>query len=314
MTGKPLRSQSLNEPSTIRCGTAADWCLRIVILLQCIGLSGKYVFSRRESESDVYGYLFFDYGWPEQLAQRIDDGGAIACLIAGVIVMLIGTWGWRGRSIGRAQLRTPVVGCIDHVALATVFAWFLIISFTHMLRGEPFASLSLGEHAVRYCAAAALSLLLMHSTSISRAGDLGQPWAMRLLVIASAATFVVHGYKAVLRYSPFTDLILLTDMNMTGIGLSQSTAESALVVIGIIDILVAALLMLSRCAGFALYRSFALYMVFWGCLTSLSRVTAYGWEAWPETLIRAANWGAPLAIVIYDGWTTTMNTKQDSMG
>jgi hypothetical protein len=283
------------------------WCLRLVVVLQCIGLAGKYFLSTYESESDVYGFLFFDHGWPESVAQQIDDAGAITCLVAGLITVLCGLLFKPGR----------VSSFVTFVSLLTVFVWFLAISITHMLRGEPFALLSLGEHAVRYTVPFALAILLIplrisndmrpKSEFAERNAAFSQhldQWAMTLLVLASSATFLVHGYKAFVRYGPFTDLILLSDARWFGLELSQSTAESALVVIGIIDILVALLLITTR------WRVIAIYMAFWGLLTSISRMTALGFAAWPETLIRAANWGAPLAFVIYDGWSRTSNSKR----
>jgi hypothetical protein len=39
-------------------------------------------------------------------------------------------------------------------------------------------------------------------------------------------------------------------------------------------------------------------MAIWGFVTAVSRVTAFGWERWPDLMIRAANGGIPLLLWI----------------
>ncbi len=64
-------------------------------------------------------------------------------------------------------------------------------------------------------------------------------------------------------------------------------------VIGVLDLLVAFFLL-------TLQSRFAVgYMAAWGLVTASSRTTAFGFDAWPETLLRAANGGVPIAIMIY---------------
>ena len=48
-------------------------------------------------------------------------------------------------------------------------------------------------------------------------------------------------------------------------------------------------------------------MALWGIITACSRITANGWEAYPEALIRAANGGLPLAILLY--WLNRQRLK-----
>ncbi|MFG0265712.1 MAG: hypothetical protein ACF8AM_11275, partial [Rhodopirellula sp. JB055] len=98
-------------------------------------------------------------------------------------------------------------------------------------------------------------------------------------------------------YAPFIDLILLSDMQWTEFGFRQASVERILVVIGILDILVALALLIFRS------RAAAFYMVVWGLVTAASRMTALGMDAWPETWIRIANGGVPLAILIHWSWT-----------
>lgn len=274
--------------------TALGWCLRIVVWLQCLGISGRYLFSPNQTESDVYGMLFFDWDWNEPLAQRIDDLGTLACLAAGWVVLISGFWWERFSQAGptsSAPLGDPpgeptrwsrIIGILEIAAGLTIAVWCFAMATTHFIRGGLYSELSWGEYAVRYTAPLALVLI-----------RLGKPnFAVYLLRIAAAAVFLVHGYKAWQGYGPFTDLILLTDAKLFQFEWEQPFVEGLLVVIGIVDIVAAVLLIGTR------WRSVAIYMAFWGIITAASRITALGFPAWPETLIRAANGGVPLVLAL----------------
>ncbi len=299
--------------------------LRIVVVIQCFGVGGRYLFSSMETESDVYGWLYFDCHWSESLAQSIDNAGALMTLVAGGLLCLTG---WRMTKPMNESPRDEILRRLDRAAAWWVALWMLLNTAAHMMRAAVFAELSLAEHAVRYAAPIALALFSgardrapggtghvndsdtgdlfgEHATKVAPKLDVdtrafSQPRrtrvAIHILVVAAAFTFAAHGYKAFECYAPFTDLILLSDMQWTDTGCTQTTAEQLLVAIGIADIVVALALLLIRS------RLAAFYMVVWGSVTAASRMTAFGFDAWPETLIRIANGGVPLAILIY--WMT----------
>lgn len=269
-------------------------CLLCIVLLQSMGVAGMYLLSSSEMESDVYGLLFFDWGWPEDLAQRIDDAGALGTLVgAGLAipgVVLLSSLGGdiaSGTRISRQWLRLLLLTNLCFIA-----SWMLAIAVTQMVRGGAFVEYALGEHAVRFAVPLALALLLAPATGWISGERLRQT-SMGLLTLATAATFIVHGYKAICLYGQFTDLILLSSARWTSLQLTQSTAEGALWVIGVVDVVVALLLIGTR------WRMIAAYMALWGLITACSRMTAMGAGAWPEVLIRSANWGAPLALLLY---------------
>ena len=60
----------------------ANWVLRWVVVIQCVGLGGRYLLSSGETESDIYGWLYFDLLWPERICQGIDDAGMVLTLVA----------------------------------------------------------------------------------------------------------------------------------------------------------------------------------------------------------------------------------------
>lgn len=280
------------EAERISHSLAMAVCLRIVVVVQCFGLGGRYLFASLETESDVYGWLYFDCHWSESIAQSIDNLGALATLFAGGVLCLNGLL--IRKPMGDSSW-SRVVGWLDRTAAVWIAIWMLLIAAAHMMRAAVFAELSLPEHAVRYIAPLALAVCggvgVASCVSSSRTRI-----AVIMLAVAASCTFAAHGYKAYQCYAPFIDLILLSDMQWTNAGFTQATAEKLLVAIGIADILVALVLLAFRS------RIAAFYMVVWGLVTAASRMTALGMEAWPETLIRIANGGVPLVILIH--WTT----------
>lgn len=266
-------------------------CLRVVVVVQCFGLGARYLFSSLETESDVYGWLYFDCDWPESIAQSIDNMGALTTLFAGGILCLNGLLLRKSPS---DSSWTRIAGWMDRAAAVWIAIWMLLIAAAHMMRAAVFAELSLFEHAVRYIAPLALAVGggMGVASCVSSART---RIAVILLAVAASLTFAAHGYKAYECYAPFIDLILLSDMQWTEAGITQATAEKLLVAIGIADILVALVLLVFRS------RFAAFYMVVWGLVTAASRMTALGLEAWPETLIRIANGGVPIVILIH--WT-----------
>jgi hypothetical protein len=243
-------------------------------------------------ESDVYGWLYFDCHWSESLAQSIDNAGAILTLVAGGVLCLTGWLMWKMPAESRWF---SVIHKLDQAAAGWSALWMLLLAAAHMMRAAVFAELSLPEHAVRFVAPLALAVCsgfgAAKYSSSSRAG-----FALVMLMVAASFTFAAHGYKAYACYAPFIDLILLSDMQWTDIGFTQAAVERKLVVIGVLDILVALVLLVFRS------RAAAFYMVVWGLVTAASRMTALGLDAWPETWIRIANGGVPLAILIHWSW------------
>ena len=83
-----VRANELSDRLDVAAGSrTVQFWMHVVVLLQSIGVGGKYYFSPIETESDIYGFLFFDHGWPEDVAQWIDDGGAVGCVVAGCVLV-----------------------------------------------------------------------------------------------------------------------------------------------------------------------------------------------------------------------------------
>ena len=282
----------LDQAKTTIAVRRMDFWLRFVILVQCVGLGGRYLFSSYETESDIYGWLYFDCDWSEPLAQSIDNCGSLITVIAGVMIFCIAAI--RGRLFNGSPW--PNVFCwLNRTAAVWIAIWMVLISLAHMMRTSVFAELVPAEHAVRYIAPLAIffSGEIVFCLHDKNKIQFAAKFAITLLMLSASATFAAHGYKAVQCFGLFTDLILLSNLDFTRIDLSQQNAERLLIIVGVLDIVAAIALLLFRS------RLAICYMAIWGFVTAASRMTAMGVDAWPEFLLRFANGGVPIAILLY---------------
>ena len=157
--------------------------------------------------------------------------------------------------------------------------------------GNPFHATDPYGHAVRYLAPFVL-LLLWNGKGI----DLRMEWALRL---AAAGTFLGHGLCCWWLKPGFTDLILGSMDTFMGGGWEvaeqrQVFAENALVWIALQDFVLSGLVILPK-----RLRWVALWMAIWASVSALSRLTAFGWERWPDLFIRICNGGIPLLLWLH---------------
>ena len=282
----------LNQADTTKAVRRVDYWLRFVILVQCVGLGGRYLFSPYETESDIYGWLYFECDWPEPLAQSIDNCGSWMTVIAGVLLFSIGQM---RRQLTDQSHWLHVSHLLNRTATVWIAVWMLLIALAHMMRTSIFAELVPAEHAVRYVAPLALffSGEVILPPKARTKNYRAEKIAITLLMLSACVTFAAHGYKALECYGPFTDLILLSNLEWTKFDLSQKNAERLLISIGVLDIVAAIALLVFRA------RLAFIYMAIWGFVTAASRMTAMGVDAWPEFLLRFANGGVPIAILLY---------------
>jgi hypothetical protein len=216
----------------------------------------------------VNGLLYFDLGLEEGLARTVDRVAA-GLLAAGGLLVLLRPWRWPA---------------------ALVLLWLVALASSITLRGDSeFSGIALPAHATRYGAPLALLLLALP----------GEAPARGCLRLAAALTFVTHGYEALVHNPHFLDLLLLSARRV-GARLTEAQASAALDLIGWTDLVVAALVLLTR------WRAVALYMAVWGAITAASRVTALGPGAWTEVGLRAANALVPLALAL--SWSAAAGT------
>ena len=264
---------------------AVIWTLRISIAIQCLGLAREALLF----QSPVFGFLW-----------NPPDVGGLGWNEVRVV--------WIHRIVGwclvAAALLTLVRPCWP--VLVPVVLWQLLhaVAKTRM-GGDPFYEISLLAQSTRIIAP--LGLILLDPWPLN-------PWsraakhlsagrvtgAFVLLRSAVAITFAAHGYEAWQRHPKFVDFNIVVAHRLLGWSMTQGTAEATLVIIGTIDLVAAALLLLGP-----RWRAVAFYMAFWGLVTALARVVyagAAGFSgAYHQTFLRACHAGVPLAIGLY--WT-----------
>ncbi|HCA67575.1 MAG: hypothetical protein UW39_C0032G0019 [Parcubacteria group bacterium GW2011_GWC2_44_17] len=113
-------------------------------------------------------------------------------------------------------------------------------------------------------------------------------WVLR---IAVAGEFVGHGVFALQVKEGWIKYF-------TALGLSPAFAQSALPLIGAVDIILAFLILIKP------IRIVLLWMALWGLWTAILRPIG-GDPIW-DFVERSANWGAPLAILILRGFPKTL--------
>lgn len=251
--------------------------LRVVVAVQCLGAAGRVL--SMGAESTIARFLMFNQGWTEARALQVDQYGAYALIACAILTLLRPCW--------------PV--------LLPVTAWFAATSAMAVIRDEGAVPvLEPFEHAARY--GAPLALLLLDFWPPTLKSHLGRTaLCMWILRLAAAATFAGHGIVALLHGMEgghFVDLLTAFCEKVLGRQISEGDARWALAVIGGIDLGLAVNVVVSRS------KPVVLYMAFWGFATASTRIVLMGLEAWPEVLIRAANGGIPLVLLLY--WTLSI--------
>ncbi len=188
-------------------------------------------------------------------------------------------WAWL--LIGSAVAGLHPRAFAAHLVTAALMA---LLMCADVVQGEILPQLTPFSQASRYIAPLALALLLARPSS--------DRFAIATLRISAAATFAGHGARALHHDSSFADLIFSTALNLFDLEIEQGTVESTLTVIGICDLLLAALVTTGR------FRWPLALMAGWGLITALSRLAQYELEGWRLVLERLPNAAVPLSAFI----------------
>jgi len=246
--------------------------LRVIVAVQCFGAAAMSL--SMGADSTISEFLASDLNWPAEKCQQVDDYAAYGLISCGVLTLLRPCW----------PVLLPVAG------------WFLGASIVPLVgNSSPTAILEPIEHAARYCAP--LALLLLDFWPPKLKSYLGRTVAcMWLLRLAAAATFAGHGIVALMHGMDgghFVELLTVTSDKVFGWEMSADETRWTLVAIGAIDIGLALNVLVSRS------KPIVVYMAIWGFATAASRLVVMGPQAYPEFLIRAANGGIPLVLLLY---------------
>jgi len=259
--------------------------LRITVALQCVG---NWRWFAQIGESPLLSWMISpeDVGglnWNEATGLAVQQATGWLALAAGVCVLLRPCAAVLG-PLALLQLLLAVAMWRTGYGYPPQAAW---------LAPQLAALFPLAAQSARI--AAPLALLLLDPWRAERPLSSRRiRLAMGLLLGAVVFAFLSHGIEAWQRYPVFIDLLICTSDRLFGVELSQSRAETMLRVIGVFDIFVAIACLFPR------LRGVLWWMAFWGGVTALSRVTAFGWEpTWHGAATRMPHLGVPLAVVLY---------------
>lgn len=233
--------------------------LRVAIALTCAGVAAQLLMYG----GPVLSWLWMEQNWSEASALRLEHAAAFALLASVPFLFWRKAW----------PVAMPAAG------------WLLLTAIAATLIETWHPELIPGAHAARYLAPLALCALSFQTPDSRRA-----EWLLR---VGAGATFIGHGIQALLLRAEFIDYLIAAGDKLVSVDVGESTARTALVVIGVVDVLVGiAIVMPKR------LRAVACWMAFWGFLTALSRVVYMGWGNWPELLMRVTNGAVPLTLAV----------------
>ncbi|SMF28605.1 hypothetical protein [Pseudobacteriovorax antillogorgiicola] len=238
--------------------------VRLIVLLQCLGLGAIAILDG----TAVGTYLFLYTGLEEVFSYALNY--AIAIVLLGVAMATL------------KEVRAWPLLVMGFVFITEAF-------FKTVLGGQFASNLTLGAHMVRYM----WPLLLGLSLSFDSTGQsLKRRDVLFFLRLAISGTFVVHGVEALMMHPKFIDFIIVANTKFPWLPATEGFARNALIAIGLIDIVVAMLVMM-RPSLWSLG-----YMAIWGALTAGARVIFADIQGIPDMILRAPHWGIPLLLMV----------------
>ncbi len=158
--------------------------------------------------------------------------------------------------------------------------------------GYRYSELTVWAQTLRWITPLALAVLVAWPLSVWWEEALRARLASWVLRVGVATVFVVHGLECLWGYGAFADLIMASARGVLDIRIREAQALQIMQVIGVVDLLVAAAILIRP------WRPVLLWAAFWGGITAVSRMTALGFGAWIEVALRASHVAAPLAILL----------------
>jgi len=260
-----MSSTPSSRTVTPTCAAAA-WVIRIAILFHALGLA-RALYNR--SGTSI---------------------GSIALLYGGVPHEMILFW-------EKAAASLLVFLAVSLFIRPTVFALLGVFAlvFTESLAavkagGFAFFAWTPYANVLRYLAPLALLPLVVGHRRIALQAEHRRSISSWILRIGLAVVFVTHGIEALKLHPGFIDLIIGSGRSLFGWSISERAAGNALRVIFVVDLIVAGLILIRT------WTPLLAWMALWGFATALSRSISLGFESYPEILLRASHFLAPLAI------------------
>lgn len=160
------------------------------------------------------------------------------------------------------------------------------LSLGNVIQNSNFgAQFSFGAHLIRYCLPIGLIYLSSKKDKGPAVGELFLRWGL-------AITFIFHGIEAISFHPDFIDYLIEGFQLIFKLRLSESIAKNLLLIIGVIDILVGAMV------GARNFRPVFLYMAIWGFLTAVYRPIYHGVDGIIPFIIRSSHYFVPLYFLL----------------
>lgn len=243
------------------------WLLGSAVLATAAGAAAA---TFRGDGTAINAFLFLSLEWPHVTAGKAERAAMLMILGAAFGGML-----WR-----RWPVLLPVAAYLFAEAAAR-----------RNQGGQIFSEWAVLAHAPRYLTPLALIAL---SAGFERKEASQRRWLAAgdwILRIAIAVVFAVHGIECIKGHPHFIDLLLSSGRNLAGIRITEANALVQLEWIGLVDCAVAAMVLLRP------NRAVLAWAAFWGGVSAFARVTAVGWGAYPDVLLRSTHVLVPLALL-----------------
>lgn len=235
--------------------------LKIATML-CYGITA-WQYARYSNTT--FSYLYIGNDFTETFASNV-----VSVMIAVLIMASIAVW--IPKLWAHAFTLTGAMVILTNAYCLTVYP------------PETSASFNIVSHAIRVALPVALLFISLKRTK----------WAHGVLIFGISLTFVGHGLKALVSDVLFTDY-LLAFFSDIGFPIELDTAILLLHMIGTFDLLLAFhLCFFRKQTVFLVLR----YMMIWGLITALARLTYSGIGAWHEILVRGPHYLVPLALFL----------------
>ncbi|TVR64698.1 MAG: metallophosphoesterase family protein [Gemmatimonadales bacterium] len=259
---------------------------------------------------------------PDAPAAGLTRGPALARWLLSIAVaahavgLFVTVWGARQTHLGNFLF---MVLEYPHGTAVTIEKWlvsvFLALALAQLLRPSLFLLLPVAGYVLfeawagayqggyRYSEWTVWAQTLRWSTPLALAVLVAWPFARWLAEgVRTAATswilrgavamvFVVHGLECLWGYGAFADLIMGSARSVLDLRIREAQALQIMQVIGVVDLLVAAAVLVRP------WRAVLLWAAFWGAITAVSRMTALGMGAWIEVALRTSHVLGPLTIL-----------------
>ncbi|MEW4487804.1 hypothetical protein AB1L42_06955 [Thalassoglobus sp. JC818] len=246
--------------------------LRVTLALQCWGYAAQRI--HHHSDYVLTNLLAQAKNWDVDRIQQVNDVTAYVLIVSGLLILVRPIW----------LVLLPLAGWQTGMAVAAVVTGTGAVS-----------ALEPAIQAVRYILPTALLLVDFWPPKV-KPGLAVCLSSIGLLRFAIAATFIGQGLLALYEFQRggnLVDLISLTAQNFFGRELASEQAQNLLAIVGAVDVAIAVALLSSR------NRLVALFAVLWGLATAFSHTVAFGIDGYPATLVRAADVGAVLTVLIF---------------